>query len=53
MEKAASFVLGIAAGVAAIGALSFFVFEHCDYSFENDDSDDVASDEITDDKDSE
>ena len=53
MGKAASFVLGFAAGVAAIGALSFYVFEHCDYSFENDDSNDVTSDEIADDKDSE
>ena len=45
MNKPVSFLLGIAAGVAAIGALAFYIDEHFNISSDTDDADEISVDD--------
>ena len=45
MNKPVSFLLGIAAGVAAIGALAIFIDEHFNIGSDSDDADEISVDD--------
>lgn len=45
MNKPVSFLLGIAAGVAAIGALAFYIDEHFNIGSDSDDADEISVDD--------
>ena len=45
MNKPVSFLLGIAAGVAAIGALAFYIDEHFNIGSDSDEADEISVDD--------
>lgn len=53
MNKPVSFLLGVVAGVAAIGALAFYIDEHFNIGSDSDDADEISVDDDTDTKDTE
>ncbi len=45
MNKPVSFLLGVVAGVAAIGALAFYIDEHFNIGSDTDDADEISVDD--------
>lgn len=45
MNKPVSFLLGVVAGVAAIGALAFYIDEHFNIGSDSDDADEISVDD--------
>ena len=45
MNKTVSFLLGVVAGVAAIGALAFYIDEHFNIGSDSDDADEISVDD--------
>ena len=45
MNKPVSFLLGVVAGVAAIGALAFYIDEHFNIGSDSDEADEISVDD--------